>query len=56
MHTSAPAAANALEAPHTPVTTAICGTTPDTLATAAHSFAPAAKAPRPSASFAPALA
>ena len=53
MHTSAAAAARAEPAPHTPVTTATCGTTPDTFAMVAFSLALAVSTSRPSASFAP---
>src|SRR5699024_9375264 len=53
MQTSALAAASALVPPQTPRTTATCGITPETLATAAFSFALAVRASKPSASLAP---
>ena len=52
-HTSALAALSALVPPHTPVTTAIWGMTPETLAMVAFSLALAVRTSRPSASLAP---
>ena len=52
-HTSALAALSALVPPHTPVTTAIWGMTPETLAMVAFSLAMAVRTSRPSASLAP---